>query len=127
MNKSEITQKRRTLKRTFISYCAGFVLSLLLTLAAYVSVVNQTQPAGQLFVLVVGLAIVQLLVQLVFFLHLGHETRPRWRLIMFAFALLTVGILVFGSLWIMSHLDYNMMSPHDTNTNIMHDEGINRY
>jgi cytochrome o ubiquinol oxidase subunit IV len=45
----------------------------------------------------------------VFFLHLGRETRPRWKLAVFLFMLGVILILVFGSLWIMTNLNYRMM------------------
>lgn len=94
------------------SYITGFVLSLLLTVAAYVSVVNEIVTGQTLVIAIVGLAVAQLLVQLIFFLHLGREEKPRLNLTVFAFMLLVVGIIVIGSLWIMDNLNYNMM-PHE--------------
>lgn len=91
------------------TYIVGFVLSLMLTLTAYFSVVNNAATGNALVGIIVGLAVAQLLVQLVFFLHLGRESRPRLNLIMFAFMLIVVAIVVIGSLWIMHNLDYNMM------------------
>jgi cytochrome o ubiquinol oxidase operon protein cyoD len=65
-----------------------------------------------LLAVVVGLAVAQLLVQLVFFLHLGREPKPRQNLVVFLFMLLVIGILVIGSLWIMHNLNYHMtMTP----------------
>ena len=93
---------------TLMSYVTGFVLSLLLTITAYVSVVNQGVSRNMLIGVIVGLAVVQLLVQLVFFLHLGRESRPRFNLVIFLFMLLVLGILVIGSLWIMHNLNYHM-------------------
>jgi cytochrome o ubiquinol oxidase subunit IV len=111
---------------TVLSYTVGFVLSVLLTLAAYMSVVNKLFVGRTLIVFVVSLAVVQLLVQLLFFLHLGRETKPRWNLVIFLFMLLVVGIIVSGSLWIMYNLDYNMMPEHqpDLNTYLKEHEGI---
>ena len=109
-----------------LSYLVGFVLSILLTLAAYMSVVNKLFVGRTLIVFVVSLAVVQLLVQLLFFLHLGRETKPRWNLVIFLFMLLVVGIIAGGSLWIMHNLDYNMMPEHhhDLNTYMKEHEGI---
>lgn len=118
-------EKQARLRRSLVSYSTGFVLSVLLTITAYFSVVNRTLPGDSLTGLVVGLAVVQLLVQLVFFLHLGRESRPRWKLIIFAFMLLTVGTIVIGSLWIMNHLNYNMMT-HEMDKQLLHEEGIHR-
>lgn len=102
------------------TYVTGFVLSVLLTLAAYFSVVNDAVTGGALVAVIVGLAIAQLLVQLVFFLHLGRESRPRLNLMMFSFMLIVVGIVVIGSLWIMHNLDYNMM-PKDMEDHMLHE------
>ena len=52
-----------------------------------------------------ALAVAQLMVQLVFFLHLGTESKPRWNLTVVLFALMVVVILVFGSLWIMKNIN----------------------
>jgi cytochrome o ubiquinol oxidase subunit IV len=111
---------------TVLSYTIGFVLSVALTLAAYFTFVNRSLPEPLLVTVIVGLAIAQLLVQLIFFLHLGKESRPRWNLIVFMFMVLVLVIIVFGSLWIMNNLDYNMMSPRETDAHIMQDEGIQR-
>lgn len=91
------------------TYTIGFALSVVLTLGAYFSVVNDVMSGWSLVWLLAGLAVVQLLVQLVFFLHLGQESKPRWNLVLFLFTVMVVGILVLGSLWIMKNLDYHMM------------------
>jgi len=91
-------------------YIIGFGLSIFLTFLAF-GLVGEHVQTGHLFpshtVLIpvlIGLAIAQLLVQLVFFLHLGQESKPRWNLVAFCFALLIVIILVGGTLWIMRNL-----------------------
>lgn len=99
-------------ERTLRNYVIGFILSLLLTSAAYVAVTSELFIGGVLIAVIVGLAITQVLVQLFFFLHLGHETKPRWKLVTLLFMLVVLFILVFGSLWIMQNLDYNMMPQH---------------
>lgn len=94
---------------SYLSYTVGFVLSIVFTLAAYFLVVDKVLSGRQLVLAIVGLAVAQLFVQLVFFLHLGRESRPRWNQMTFWFAALVVVIVVFGSIWIMENLDYNMM------------------
>lgn len=106
------------------SYISGFVLSLALTFLAYSLVVNHIFAGWGLVASIAGLAGVQLLVQLVFFLHLGNEPKPRLNLIVLLFAVLVIIIVMFGSLWIMHNLDYNMMSPMETETFIREEEGI---
>jgi len=87
----------------------GFVLSIALTLAAYFIVVEHLLTSWVLLVTVVGLGIVQAVVQLVFFLHIGLESKPRWYLIIFLFMVLIIVILVGCTMWIMRNLDYNVM------------------
>lgn len=58
---------------------------------------------------VVGLAIIQALVQVVCYFHLGFEGKPHWNLIMFLFTILVIIVVVGGSLWIMHNLNYNVM------------------
>jgi len=103
-------------------YTVGFILSILLTVVAYIAVTKHLFN-GATIAVIVALASAQVLVQLFFFLHLGEETRPRWKLGVFVFMLIVLGILVYGSLWIMQNLNYNM-SHEDMNTYIIKDEGI---
>ncbi len=112
-------------------YISGFVLSIVLTLTAYTLVQTHTNHGAfsRTFVLlmVAGLAIMQLLVQLMFFLHVGREAKPRWNLMMLLFASLVAFILVGGSLWIMHNLNYNMnmrMSPTQMNEYMNKQNGL---
>ena len=105
------------------TYIIGFILSVSLTLAAYLAVVNQLFSVGLMISVIVTLAVAQLFVQLVFFLHLGQENRPRWNLLAALFAGLVVLIVVFGSLWIMKNLDYHM-TPAQQGEHMIDDEGI---
>ncbi|HAC56302.1 TPA: cytochrome o ubiquinol oxidase subunit IV [Candidatus Saccharibacteria bacterium] len=116
-------------KKLMRSYLIGFVLSLGLTLIAFVLTTIQSDFQGKAYpdlplaVALVTLAITQLIVQLLFFFHLGHEAKPRLNLASFLFMLMVVGIVAFGSLWIMYHLNYNMM-PHEVETYIQQEENI---
>jgi cytochrome o ubiquinol oxidase operon protein cyoD len=87
-------------------YISGFALSLGLTLVAYLFVVQGWAHGWTLIYVLAALAIIQLFVQLMFFLHLGREAKPRWNLTVLSFAAIIVSILVFGSLWIMKNLSY---------------------
>jgi len=108
------------------SYITGFVMAVVLTIAAYFTVTRHAFPPTTIVTIIVGLAIAQLLVQLLFFLHMGQESKPRWNLVAFLFMLLVLLIVVVGSLWIMGNLNYNMTqgTPKQINQSITHDEGI---
>jgi cytochrome o ubiquinol oxidase operon protein cyoD len=127
MTKHHLAQPEVEISRGSLkSYTIGFVLSILFTLFAYFLVVNQTLSATTIMVAILVLAITQMLVQLVFFLHLGQESKPRWNLIVLLFALLVVLIVVIGSIWIMNNLNTHQPSPADLNSYIIKDEGISK-
>jgi cytochrome o ubiquinol oxidase operon protein cyoD len=109
------------------AYVTGFVLSVLCTLAAYRIVDGKlfdspTERAVVIFIL----ALVQLGVQLLFFLHIDHEKRPRWNQMAFAFMGVVVIILVAGTIWIMANLDYHGAPDNPTDSQIIENEGIRR-
>lgn len=109
----------------FKSYIIGFILSILFTLAAYFAVADQWFVSQTLVIVILGLAILQLIVQMVFFLHLGKESAPRWNLAVFLSTVSIILIIVVGSLWIMAHLNYNMTSG-EMNTYMLNQEGMQR-
>lgn len=96
-----------------VSYSIGLVLALALTVAAFSMVFADTNSPGVIpHVLVLPailvLAMVQLIVQLVFFLHLGQSKESRWDAALFAFTFFGIAVVVTASIWIMYHLNYNM-------------------
>lgn len=108
---------------TLRAYVTGYALSIVLTLTAYLLVTHHSFPRQAVIMAAVGLALTQFLVQLVFFLHLGTEAKPRWKLVVFMFMIMVVAILVFGSLWIMSNLNYRM-TPQQINTYMRNQDGL---
>ena len=96
------------------SYIIGFILSIILTLLAYIPVWMQVNANHMTFsheliiMFIIPLAFLQMLVQLLFFLHLGQESKPRWKLAMLISFFSIVLIVVIASIWIMQHLNYNM-------------------
>lgn len=90
----------------------GFVASLVLTVAAYYLIVHPqlSNLGNQKATLVIfGLALVQSIVQLIFFIDLWHEKGPLWNLVVFISTISIIFIVIFFSIWIMDHLNYNMM------------------
>jgi len=116
----------RGLGNKVLSYVIGFVMSAATTVVAYILVVERIWPTDVIIFTVVGLAILQLVIQLVFFLHLGQEKGQYWTLVTFWFAILVIAILVGGSIWVMYHLNYNMMNmtPQEQAQYMAHNEGI---
>jgi len=118
-------------------YIIGFAVSLILTLLAAGVIVLHEASYHQSFshesmrAAVILLALVQFIVQLIYFLHLGPESWSlaknappdnRWKLAVFVSTIFIVLIVVIGSLWIMNHLSYNMMPGMEGY--ILHDEGM---
>lgn len=94
---------------SFKSYLIGFILSIILTAIPFYMVMEGTASHSTLIVTAVSLAIVQILVHLVCFLHMNTSSEERWNLTAFIFTLVIITILLVGSVWIMHNLDLNMM------------------
>ena len=105
------------------SYVTGFILSLIFTATSYILVTNQLLMGRTLLITILLLAMVQLLVQVIYFLHLGREAGPRWNLYFFVGTFLTMLIVVIGSVVIIDNLHYNAASP-DQNKRLIDSEGI---
>jgi cytochrome o ubiquinol oxidase operon protein cyoD len=104
------------------TYVTGFLLSIIFTLVAYVSVMHHWLMGNWLVVLLLALAIVQFSVQLIFFLHVGRETKPRWKRLMLVLMIVFVMIVVLGSIWVMYSLNYHM-SPQKIETYLKTQDG----
>lgn len=89
----------------------GFIFSLILLFAVYRFTEKHHLAHSLLIITVFSFAVIQALIQFVFFLHLGLESKPHENTIAFLFMVLVIIIIVGGSLWIMNNLNYNMMPP----------------
>ena len=97
------------LRKAVLGYLIGFVLAVALTVVSFV-VARSTlvwQPSIPIALSV--LAVAQMGVHLVFFLHITSGPDSLNNVLALAFGLLIVMLLVFGSLWIMSHLNHQTM------------------
>ncbi|NGX46262.1 MAG: Cytochrome bo(3) ubiquinol oxidase subunit 4 [Chlamydiae bacterium] len=95
--------------KSFKPLAIGYTLSLLLIVAAYRFLTQYHLTHTELIIALFSFCIVQALIQLIFFMHLGIESKPRWNLITFLFTVLVLVIIVGGSIWIMENLEYNLM------------------
>ncbi len=91
------------------SYVIGFALSALLTAVPFGLVMAGTVPASEAVPVCVGLGAVQIVVHLVYFLHMNAASSRSWNMAAFVFTVVIVAILVAGTVWVMYHLDMNMM------------------
>jgi cytochrome o ubiquinol oxidase operon protein cyoD len=91
-------------------YLIGFGLSALLTAVPFWLTMTGALGNNQAtLVWVVGLAFVQIIVHTVCFLHVNARTEGGWTLLALIFTVVIAAIAVTGSLWIMFHLNSNMM------------------
>jgi cytochrome o ubiquinol oxidase operon protein cyoD len=90
-------------------YLIGFALSALLTAIPFWLVMTSALTNAQAAAIVIGLAFVQILVHTFFFLHINTRAEGGWTLMALLFTLVMVTIVISGSVWIMYHLNSNMM------------------
>ncbi|KWR89871.1 cytochrome o ubiquinol oxidase subunit IV [Cupriavidus sp. IDO] len=91
------------------SYTIGLLLSVALTIGSFAAVMTGSLQTHVAIALVVGLCVAQLLVQLVYFLHLGTGPGQRGNTAIFACTGFLIVIVVAGSLWVMHNANINMM------------------
>ena len=92
------------------SYVIGFVLSVVLTAAAFGLVMQQVFGPIESIIAIAVLAFIQILVHLVFFLHMNTSSSQRWNLLSLASAVLVAVILIGGTLWVLHNVGAHMMS-----------------
>jgi cytochrome o ubiquinol oxidase operon protein cyoD len=95
--------------KRLIGYLAGLALAILLTAASFFVAGTELVWQPSIPVALVVLAIAQMGVHLVFFLHITTGADNTNNVLALAFGVLIVIILMGGSLWIMSNLNHNMM------------------
>lgn len=98
---------------SYRSYLTGFILSAVLTAIPFALVMTGALPTGATIAVVIGFAVVQIVVQMVYFLHMNPRSEGGWNLLALAFTLIILVIVIAGSLWVMHHLEVNMMPAHD--------------
>jgi cytochrome o ubiquinol oxidase operon protein cyoD len=89
------------------SYLVGFLLAIALTLVPFGLVMSHA-PIGTPL-LVAAFALAQIIVHIVYFLHVNRSEEQRWNLTALLFTAIVVCIILGGSLWIMHNLYLNMM------------------
>jgi cytochrome o ubiquinol oxidase operon protein cyoD len=93
-------------------YVIGFVLSVILTAIPFWLVMgNVIQDPGTTALVILGFAVVQIVVQMVYFLHMNARSEGGWNMLALMFTVVLVVIVLIGTLWVMHHMNANMM-PH---------------
>ena len=96
-------------RASYLTYTVGLGLAILATIGSFVvAQTNLLWPPGIPVGLIV-LALAQIGVHLVFFLHLGSGSDNTNNILALAFGVLIVFLVITGSIWIVANLNANMM------------------
>ncbi len=97
---------------SFSGYMTGFVLAVILTAIPFWLVMARPVADGTTTaLLLMGLAIVQVIVHMIYFLHMNSKSEGGWTMLALIFTLVLVVIAMTGSMWVMFNLNTHMM-PH---------------
>ncbi|MDO4231338.1 MAG: cytochrome o ubiquinol oxidase subunit IV [Lautropia sp.] len=91
-------------------YHVGFVLAVILTVIPFVLTMGgffEDRTTAALWIL--GLGAAQMVVHVVYFLHMNSKSQGGWIMLAFIFTLILLSIAVVGSLWVMFHMNENLM------------------
>ncbi|CAM5477976.1 hypothetical protein MAUB1S_08017 [Mycolicibacterium aubagnense] len=91
-------------------YLTGFVLSVILTAIPFWLVMTgaiENKQAAAIVIMV--FAVVQIVVHMIYFLHMNSSSEGGWSMLAMMFTIIVVVIVLTGSLWVMYHLNTNMM------------------
>lgn len=91
-------------------YLTGFVLAAILTVIPFWLVMDHVIASKPLLILaILALAVVQIFVHIVFFLHLDTRSESGWNMMTFIFTAVLVIIVLGASIWVMYAENANMM------------------
>ena len=98
---------------TFAGYMTGFLLSVFLTAVPFYLVMSGVLGDKQVTAFVImAFAAVQIVVHMIYFLHMNTTSEGGWTMMALIFTIVMVVIAMTGSLWVMHHLNVNMMPAH---------------
>jgi cytochrome o ubiquinol oxidase operon protein cyoD len=98
-----------SVKFRVLGYLTGLALAILLTATSFFVAGTDLVWQPSIPVAIIVLAIAQMGVHLVFFLHITTGPDNTNNVMALAFGLLIVFLVIGGSLWIMANLNHNMM------------------
>ena len=96
------------------SYLIGFLLSVVLTAVPFWLVMdNPLENSRTTGFLIMGFAAVQVVVHMIYFLHMNAKAEGGWSMLALLFTVMVLVIMLAGSIWVMYHLNTNMMPTMD--------------
>lgn len=94
-------------------YVTGFILAVILTVIPFWLVMAKVIDNRATAAMVLGLfAAVQVVVHMYFFLHMNGKIQGGWTMLSTIFSVVFVAITLAGTLWVMFHMNTNMMPSH---------------
>ena len=104
-------------------YLTGFVLSVILTAIPFWLVMAKVLPTTGITVLVIlAFAMVQVVVHMVYFLHMDAKSENGWNLLALIFTAVLLVIVLIGTLWVMHNMNVNMMPAMDEAAQMQHSQ-----
>jgi cytochrome o ubiquinol oxidase operon protein cyoD len=90
-------------------YLIGFGLAVVLTVIPFWLVMTLPLSTQATALIIMAFAAVQMVVHMIYFLHMNRRAEGGWSIMALLFTLVIVGIALSGSLWVMYHMNSNMM------------------
>ena len=95
---------------SFKSYMTGFILSVILTAIPFWLVMGDVLESRALTVgIIIIFGGIQMVVHMIYFLHMNTSSEGGWTMLAMIFTIIIVVIMLAGSMWVMHHLNTNMM------------------
>ncbi len=94
---------------SYRGYWIGFVASVVLTAIPFALVMTMALSTQAMAAIIMIFAVAQILVHMIFFLHMNSRAEGGWSMMALIFTVVVIGISLSGSLWVMYHMNANMM------------------
>lgn len=103
-------------------YAIGFILSVILTAIPFWLVIAKVfDKSSTTAVVILGFAAIQVVVHMIYFLHMNGKAEGGWSLLATVFTLVLLVIVLAGSIWVMYHMNINMMPSMGNDAHNMQD------
>jgi cytochrome o ubiquinol oxidase operon protein cyoD len=107
------TEAGESIRSGVRGYLLGLVFAIALTMASFWVARTHILYGPSIPVALVALAIAQMGIHLVFFLHITTAPDNTNNVLALGLGVLIVFVLVFGTVWVMAHMNHNMMPKMD--------------
>lgn len=110
MEELSLPETQKKWHGTLKAYLIGFSTCILLTIVSFALAFTKPLTGQYLSHVLVILALIQAVVQLLFFMHVGQEAKPKWETMVFYSMVTTLLIIAVGTLWIIYDLNNRTMA-----------------